>query len=1215
MKSPLTPTAGDAGSTSLRARLKRARGAASSVLAAVMLACGGAAPASGPALGAAAADQAPRLPATAVVAARPQLPAGVLALGPLGSTQVVSGEVALKPRDPSALARYVRLVSEPGSPIFHRYLRPGQYAEEFGPSRSTVRAVSAALTRAGVRVTGVSANRLLIAFSGSVAHVSAAFGTGFERYRLVSGRSAFSSTGPARLPSSIAPAVQGVLGLNDVLTPHVVGWPATAPRRRASASSSVRSRAAGAGPTACTEAVAAAAQRGGYTQQQVARAYGLDPLYRAGADGSGETIAVYELQPVSLQNLRTFDTCNFGARRAAQIAADVTVVPVDGGQQLGEGNPPEAALDLDDVTAIAPGAHIEVYEAPASYVGLIDNFNAIVTQDTAETATSSWTSGCETLDEQIEPGMLQIEDDIFQQAAAQGQTFLEAAGDAGSDGCAGHSVTPTTPIISQQAEAAQPYVLSVGGTTMSADTTPPAEQVWNDGPSGGAGGGGPSAVWPSPAWQADSGVPGVNDTSVLERAQAANGAPFCSATPCREVPDVSALADELTGVTIYAGAVSNGWTTIGGTSSAAPLWAGILADIDSTAACRAEGGVGFVNPKLYAIAAVPAEYMASFNDITSGNNDAYGAAGGLFPAGPGYDMASGLGTPRVTGADGTDGLAYYLCSPSPAPTPVVTGVSPGAVPSGGGPVVISGRGFLTAGEDEVAGVQVGSAALSQAQFSVTSPTAIAAYLPPGSALAGDGTGTDGAGEATVTVTLKDGQTSEPGPASRIVYYPSRPDAPSSPSPEVYGVTSGGSNEAGGTTATVYGAGFDTGKGTPSVTFGGVPARQVAVLSDTELTVRVPPYSPSATSCRAGDHPAIGVCQVQVRVTTSTGSSPERPILPIFSGNLTNEGAPGTGELVPAPTEFDYFPTPRITSISVSHGSASELGGSIAVLRGVGLDEMATEWVNVGPYTSTGSADASFLSMTAREDVIQLPGEHLTSAMLSVPVTVETEGSLNSSRIRAAAPSNTILLRYAPNPRVSSVVALRHGVPSRFAAGPTTGGTQLRILGSGLAGSFNVIFLDTSAFTYTAQASLERVGNRQVTLRTPVAVASIDSVLVCNATACSAPRTARDSFTYFPPGAPRLLSISRRRGPTGIFVTLRGRNLGFARAVYFGSVRAAKVANYPTLLASGGSTLVKVLVPKLKLGKTYFVRIVTLESEVTGSGPSPVDREVTFTAVQ
>jgi hypothetical protein len=192
-----------------------------------------------------------------------------------------------------------------------------------------------------------------------------------------------------------------------------------------------------------------------------------------------------------------------------------------------------------------------------------------------------------------------------------------------------------------------------------------------------------------PTWQLDSKVPGgVSDTTngaAVSSAQTFEsqdlGQPdygFCQSDApggsfegaCRQLPDVSAQADEFTGaVTVYSasfGPGAQGWTTIGGTSSATPIWAGLLALINTSgtsSSCTSPSGtgVGFVSPLLYAVASSPAAYAASFNDITAGNNDPYGASN-LFPATPGYDMASGLGTPQLTGPGGTAGLAHYLCN-------------------------------------------------------------------------------------------------------------------------------------------------------------------------------------------------------------------------------------------------------------------------------------------------------------------------------------------------------------------------------------------------------------------------------------------------------------------------------------------------------------------------------------------------------------------------
>ena len=120
---------------------------------------------------------------------------------------------------------------------------------------------------------------------------------------------------------------------------------------------------------------------------------------------------------------------------------------------------------------------------------------------------------------------------------------------------------------------------------------------------------------------------------------------------CREVPDVSADADPYTGYVIdYDGS----WTGIGGTSAAAPLWAAFMALTDASSSCGGKP-VGFANPALYGVAG-GASYTSAFQDITVGNNDYTESNSGLYPAGAGYDMASGLGTPDAAV------LAPLLCS-------------------------------------------------------------------------------------------------------------------------------------------------------------------------------------------------------------------------------------------------------------------------------------------------------------------------------------------------------------------------------------------------------------------------------------------------------------------------------------------------------------------------------------------------------------------------
>jgi hypothetical protein len=212
-------------------------------------------------------------------------------------------------------------------------------------------------------------------------------------------------------------------------------------------------------------------------------------------------------------------------------------------------------------------------------------------------------------------------------------------------------------------------VTGVGGTTLSAIGARPTEQAWNNGGNllgllgiePGAGGGGVSSFWQMPSYQ--SGAP----ASLHVRQADSSGSPCgISNADCRESPDVSADADPNTGYLIYWNGddeVANnptGWQGIGGTSGAAPLWAAVIGLADASSTCAGDR-VGFANPALYKAAAD--SYTDDFNDIRQGNNDFTGTNNGMYPAGVGYDMASGLGTPNATA------LASSLCTHATAVGP------------------------------------------------------------------------------------------------------------------------------------------------------------------------------------------------------------------------------------------------------------------------------------------------------------------------------------------------------------------------------------------------------------------------------------------------------------------------------------------------------------------------------------------------------------------
>ena len=1163
--------------------------------------------------------------ATRVITAAPRLPQSIRDLGAVRANATVSGAVVLRPRNEAALTKFIAALSDKHSPFFHHYLAPGQFLARFGPSPASIAAVTGQLRGDGLYVT-VAPNGMLIHFRGAAAQVEHAFGTGLERVRLADGSLGRARTAAVRLPATIAGLVASVVGLDNVvkLQPHAIIPGRNANYPHAAAKTKTFPHPAGS-PTPCSDAKTAASQYGGLTDDQIANAYGAFGLYGANDVGAGQHIAIFELEPFAASDIQAFNECYFGSTAATAMAGRLTTVSVDGGQPTGPDSG-ESLLDIEDVSAMAPGANIDVYEAPNSTFGAFDAYSAIVNDDVDQVVSTSW-GLCEQTVQQEEPGMLEAENLLFQQAAAQGQSVFAAAGDNGSDTCQNFYTRGSGPVLTQDDPASQPYVVGVGGTTITNPTQPAAENVWNDGIYWGAGGGGISDAWPMPSWQLSSLVPGIHDAATIQAADSFEagdipqpGYAFCQTdnpaganqTACREVPDVSAQADEFTGgITVYADEFG-GWNTFGGTSSAAPIWAALLADTNVSATCRSNSattnGVGFVSPLLYSVASNPTAYAASFNDVTTGNNDVYGYSGGLFPATTGYDMATGLGSPRLTGPSNAAGLAYYLCTAAAADTrPTVTNLSANIAftSAASTTVTITGTNFESNATPDVASIQVGDYALQASAFTVNSATSISATFPAAAKVLPPGSATDGAGRIQVLVTLTDGESSAPGGGASFTYVDS---AGGKSIPAVISVAPYGGLNAGGNTVIIYGAGFT---GATGVKFGNRIAA-FTVLHDWEIRATVPAYAGGTTVCTkdgssygTGEDATNDVCQTQVVVTNAHGSSTKSTILPLFEGDLfnlalgTSVATPAGEELTPAATEYDYFPAPTITSISTDSGPdflASEFGESVVTLHGTGFNFAALASVSFGDPTQAVSQDFGVVTVTGTEIQIiapQIPKP--TTGTTTLPVTVQTisgqSGSVNAT--------------YAGIPDVTGVVASA-GPTSGKPAGPSTGGTQIDVSGDGFTGQIEgIAFVDAqSPFSVGTQYHTTVNSDTDLTSATVPQNPGLVDVLVCTVTSCSqATRTSR--FLLYPPGDPVIDSITPAKGPAsgGSKVTITGENLGCATGVYFGHVAAKKVKNTRSFLDCGSTTEVTVVTPPGKKGRSVHVRVTTAEGDLTGSGPS------------
>ena len=581
---------------------------------------------------------------TTPVGSAPTLPAHAVVQGSVAPATPLRLTVAFKSRDPQGLEAAALAVSEVGSPTYRQFFTPAQFAQQYGPTAATLTAVENDLASLGVHPGAVSANGLALSVTATAAEAQSAFGIELHNVRLANGQVVYANNAAPRVPATVASAVSGILGLDNLTAARPL-WqraaPAT-PSSTASHTTTTQSRTstaaepqsvAVAGPQPCGAASTAGSQQGGYTANQIAKAYSFGGLYANSTLGTGITVAIYELSTYNAADISSFQAC-YGT------SASVTNENIDGGPTDANGDV-EDELDIEGVIGMAPKAAIKVYLGPNDESGALDIYTQIVSDDTASVVSTSW-GNCEASEGSTDAS---AENTTFEEAALQGQTIVAASGDNGSEDC---QPSNQSTALSVDDPSSQPFVTGVGGTSLTALGPAPTETVWNDGL--GAGGGGISSLWQMPPVQHGNGV--INTYSTRTTC----GAPVGSS--CRESPDVSASADPDSGYMVYyTGSATgfSGWQSIAGTSAAAPLWASLTALADQNCGCA----LGFLNTALYNIAAAGS---GSFNDITVGNNDYLGDHKGAYPATTGYDMASGLGSPIAAT------LAAQLNPNSQAPT-------------------------------------------------------------------------------------------------------------------------------------------------------------------------------------------------------------------------------------------------------------------------------------------------------------------------------------------------------------------------------------------------------------------------------------------------------------------------------------------------------------------------------------------------------------------
>jgi pseudomonalisin len=554
----------------------------------------------------------------------------------------------------------------PSSPQYHLWLRPGEFDTRFGPPAVNRTAISEWLQQQGFSISELSHDAFVISFHGTVQQAEKTFSVSI---RSSDNGKHYANINNPSVPSRFAKTIGVVEGLDNLgsgqTTMQIVsGWPGT---KGIYASSS-----AGDAPRVLPSVL----YNGqiGFGPNDLYTFYDETPLLQKGINGAGGgCIGLIEVGDYDSQGVSNFDQIFH-----LPTAVITRVISKDSDNPGLNSRSNETMLDLLYAHAIAPQAQINLY---------LTDFNAspyqgnpiTATVDSLKTAVDQ--DACSALSISIEscgfsPSFYTANlDTIYMKAAAQGQTVFVAEGDQGvaefqpssvpGQGC----VTGTSPHVNEL--ASDPLVTSVGGTQFSPtydassnDVGFVPESVWNEpqvaiqsNEGNGATGGGRSAYFLKPDFQLHGTPP--------------DGA--------RDVPDISMeAACSAPGVFAVFPTQSTGHSVACcacGTSLGAPIWAGITELLVQSN--HNQGWIGTLNPRLYTLGNEQDTATTGIRDVVTGNNNFNGVEG--FEAAPGYDLATGWGTPDIN----TFVQAYFNPQCVPVGGSCASGISCCAGPSPG----------------------------------------------------------------------------------------------------------------------------------------------------------------------------------------------------------------------------------------------------------------------------------------------------------------------------------------------------------------------------------------------------------------------------------------------------------------------------------------------------------------------------------------------------
>ncbi len=482
--------------------------------------------------------------------------------------------ISLPPTNQSGLEDFLARLYDPQSPDFHKYLSVKEFTERFGPSPADFAAVSEFAQTHGLTVLDPSPNRMVLDVEGPAAAIESALHISLNVFQHPTENRTFYA--PDREPTpDLNVAWLHISGLDDFAPPRP---------KYVEAPATLESVA--------TTELAPVAQTGGtgpnhsYLGSDLRSAYYAGPL-----NGTGQSLGIFSLTGYNLSDVQLY---------FSNINQPLNV-PIVGVSVNGDSltclppacNDTEPSLDLEQAISMAPGlSRVQFYVGKTA----VSVLNRMAADNTSKSLSCSW--GWKYDQSTIDP--------ILQEMAAQGQTFFVATGDQGSN-TPGNVVWPSD----------DPWVTAVGGTVLL--TNYPAE-TWRS----------------ETGWVNSAGMPSPNDVPIpgYQMRKGVITPPSGAASALRNIPDIASQSSPRQyncsmGTCHYFG---------GGTSYAAPLWAGLIAMANQQSLANGGSYVGFLNPALYAIG-TGSGFTNNIHDIISGSNGAYSAVSG-------YDLVTGWGSPK-----------------------------------------------------------------------------------------------------------------------------------------------------------------------------------------------------------------------------------------------------------------------------------------------------------------------------------------------------------------------------------------------------------------------------------------------------------------------------------------------------------------------------------------------------------------------------------------